>query len=1297
MCPLHLERQGRKRKCVVARNPSKKKVRKQRRNEKWKFEIVCYISRMSKLNGVYGVFIIIEKDYCISCPYWNDSRRHLVPSCLPIQTPLSMGLNCTSVSIGMTKHDINNYSSLDIVSGFLHSFLGENSVDFVEKLNQVCTCKARLGTDGEVMYMLKSLKNRYVTSSSMLQLYFKYLLLYEEQRCNNVISEITVCHPASLDAIHADHLSHIFQRFTQYVVHFDNIILYEIASSVIQSIPIKRSFVFLFHCDIDTFHIYACVYEGSEITVKQHLATNELSKNQLCLHLMKYLSIVNKCEMSPDFIERMSVSCMNALDSFNSQSVRTFVVQLTPVEHVSRIYFESFLEFIRPILEIASSEIQNVINNLKWKLESIDTCIISGNASSVPLYQRWIEFLFPQKRVVVNNHINEFIMSDPKVELIYEMNQLEKISYNLLDTIRLPKEQVNLDQVDQLPEQSTSVKSPEPDVSKLQSSTKIILRPPFKTKRSDSDLVFQDDKPSELVPPSFQINKELLEKDIYDPTAAKKDAEQPVVEKETQAPREECEEENQHFVEKVSESVETKTTGKPKAATKLKAKAAVKPEAEVKAKVEPESKAKGKGKGKGNGRTKSTEKEKAKKGIEKAKMKENKEEKTPTPAATTSTATPATPSTPATTSTSTASATATPATPATAPLNKASKPRGKPGPKPKPKVVAAEPPPKEKEFASDSGSDSTVSMENMEVESEQESEKLVRRSSRLLSARETERGTERKERVQERKTRMQERKEAKKEKMAEKREKIQDKKEKKEREKEKAQEKREKAQEKRERAQEKKEKAQEKKEKTQEKKEKSQEKAVVKGEKRIELPRNARASHNSFPYVLTIPPIILPTKLPIIPFNQHPEKRRYIITIPDLLTFHSQGWNENLISSLYANSQNQEHIPQRNTSHGKLHRYADGSTYIGGIRFGKRQGQGVMTYSDGSVYQGFFRENLRHGKGIMRSKQNRVFFDGVFEMDHPKKGVLTYNNKARYEGTFSNGVPNGEGTYYANGRVASWDGQWVNGEMTGPGTFFFDNGDYYDGSLVQGKRVGSGKVCNKHGTLLFEGTYTNDIENGPGTEYFPDGSYMKVEFSNGVMNGPAVFYDESDREVSRGVFSDNVFSGDGRFFFADGSWYIGHIENNRFNGKGEYHFNESWYCSGSFVNDVCDGLVQFFKGKKLMFEGKLAQNKAYGNGKEYDERGEVIYNGAYKKGQRSGQGRATMENGMVVEGQFRKGEVCGFAKIFDKYGNLLLSAVYSKNRAIGEIKTLYSVCFTIMGVTIFCPERIHDISNPLQS
>lgn len=1217
---------------------------------------------MSKLNGVYGVFIIIEKDYCISCPYWNDSRRHLVPSCLPIQTPLSMGLNCTSVSIGMTKHDINNYSSLDIVSGFMHSFLGENSADFVEKLNHVCTCKAILGTDGEVMYMLKSLKNRYVTSSSILQLYFKYLLLYEEQRCNNVISEITVCHPVSLDIVHADHLSHIFQRFTQYVVHFDSIILYEIASSIIEPIPVERSLVLLFHCDVDMFYIYACVYEGSEIKVKQHFATNELSKNQLCLNLLNYLCVVNRCELTPDFIERMSGSCMNALDSFSSQSVRSFMTQLVPVEHVSRIYFEDYLEFLRPKLELAASEIQNVLNNLKWKEESIDALILSGNACSVPLYQRWIESLFPQKRVIVNNHINEFIMSDPKVELSYEMNQLERISYNLLDAMRLPKVEAKKDQLDLLPEQSKAAKSPEPEVPKPQNSTKIILRPPFKTKRSESDLVFQEEKPSEFVPPSFQINTALLEKDIYDPFAAKKRPEPPVTEKESHTPQEETkedsEEENQHSVEEMDEGLEEKAAGKPRAVAKPKAKGTMKPEAEIKVKVEPELKAKGKGKGKGIGRTKPTEKEKLKKGIEKAKMKENKEEKVETP-----------PTTPTTTST---------------PLNKAVKPRGKPGPKPKPKGPVAEPSPKEKEevFASDSGSDSTVSTDNMEVDSALEAEKLVRRSTRLLSAREVERGTERKERIPERKTRMQERKEAKKEKQVDKR-KMQDKKEK--------------NVEKKEKTQEKKEKVQEKKEKTQEKKEKTQEKAVIKVEKRLELSRNSQASRDAFPYVLTIPPIVLPTKLPIIPFNQHPEKRRYIISIPDLLTFHSQGWNEDLHSALYVNPQNQEHIPQRNTSHGKLHRYADGSTYVGGIRFGKRQGQGIMTYSDGSVYQGFFRENLRHGKGVMRSKQNRVFFDGVFEMDYPKKGILTYNNKARYEGSFENGIPNGEGTYYANGRVASWDGQWVNGEMTGPGTFFFDNGDYYDGSLVQGKRVGAGKVCNKHGVLLFERTYQNDIENGPGTEYFPDGSYMKVEFSNGVMNGPAVFYDENDREVSRGKFSDNVFSGDGRFFFADGSWYIGHIENNRFNGKGEYHFDERWYCTGSFVNDVCDGLVQFFKDNKLMFEGKLAQNKAYGTGKEYDESGEVIYHGSYKKGQRSGQGRATMGNGMVVEGQFRKGEVCGLAKIIDKYGNLLLTAVYSKNHAIGEIKTLYSVCFTIMGVAILCSESIQSISHPLQS
>lgn len=1184
------------------------------------------------MSKVYGVFIIIEKDYCISCPYWNDSRRHLLANCLPIQTPLSMGLNGTSASVGMTKHDINNYSSLDIVSGFFHSFIGENSVDFIEKLNQMCTCAVMMGTDGEILYMLKSLNNRYVTSSSMLHLYFKYLLLYEKQRCNNVISEITVCYPVSLDFVHADHLSHIFQRFNQYVVHFDNVILYEISSSIItQSVPTKRTLILLFHCDIDVFHIYACVYEGSEIKVKQHMVTNELSKNQLCLCLLKYLSVLNSCEMTPEFIDRMSGSCMNALESFNSQSIRTFVLHQSGGEKMSRVYFETFMEYMHPTLEKAFTEIRSIINNLKWKQESIDGLIISGPACSVPFYQRWIESMFPQKKVVVNNNIIEFILSDLKVELNYEVNQLEKISYIILDTVRLPKLQVNDDPGELLSKQATPLVASDEEALKAQNSAKMILRPPFKPKRNGNDLVFRDEKPVETALPSFSINKDLLEKDVYDPIAAQKALEPPVVEKESQ----ELQQEKEGSLEESPENAEAKAPSKVKAAAKSKLK--VKSAGEIKVKSEAELKTKVKAKGKGGARAKQAEKEKTKKGAEKTKLKESMEDKTES-----------------------------------ASLNKANRPRGKPGPKPKLKAKQVEALPKEKEYSSDLESDSPISLEMTDEELESESEKLIRRSSRLLSAREVEKNGEKKERLQDRKAKTQERKD-KKEKTQDKREKAHERREKLQEKKEKAQEKKERAQEKREKLHEKKEKLHEKKEKAHEKKEKSsdkKEKLPVKGERRADPSRNPRASHNSFPYVLSIPPIILPTKLPIIPFNQHPEKRRYIITIPDLLTFHSQAWDENLNSSLYVNAQNQEHIPQRNTAHGKPYRYADGSTYVGGIRFGKRQGPGVMTYSDGSVYQGYFRENMRHGKGTMRSKQNRVFFDGVFEMDYPKKGILTYNNKARYEGSFVNGVPNGEGTYYSNGRMASWDGQWVNGEMTGPGTFFFDNGDYYDGSLVQGKRVGSGKVCDKHGTLLFEGTYKNDIENGPGTEYFPDGSYMTVEFSNGVMNGPAVFYDENDHELSRGVFSDNVFTGEGRFFFADGSWYIGHIENNRFNGKGEYHFNEKWYCTGSFVNDICDGLVQFFKGEKLMFEGKLSQNKAYGTGKEYDESGEVIYNGAYKKGQRSGQGRATMENGMVVEGLFRKGEVCGPAKIFDKYGNLLLSAVYSKNHAIGEVKTL---------------------------
>ena len=244
--------------------------------------------------------------------------------------------------------------------------------------------------------------------------------------------------------------------------------------------------------------------------------------------------------------------------------------------------------------------------------------------------------MFPSGRVIMNNNIMEFILSDPTVVLNYEMNQLDKISYNMLDVIRSPKAQINKEQVDALSEQSKSVKTSETDLSKSQNSTKIILRPPFKTKRTESDVVFTEEIMTEVALPSFTIPKEQLEQDIYIPVIGPVAPEKPVVEEEPFLSASRAEALSPRASKglvvkataKLKSLLKSKLKSKQEAETKGKQDADIKliPEIETKGKLEGDGKAKGKMKGKAFTRGKLVEKEKVKKAVEKYKTKETKEE-----------------------------------------------------------------------------------------------------------------------------------------------------------------------------------------------------------------------------------------------------------------------------------------------------------------------------------------------------------------------------------------------------------------------------------------------------------------------------------------------------------------------------------------------------------------------------------------------------------------------------------------------------------------------------------------------
>jgi len=86
------------------------------------------------------------------------------------------------------------------------------------------------------------------------------------------------------------------------------------------------------------------------------------------------------------------------------------------------------------------------------------------------------------------------------------------------------------------------------------------------------------------------------------------------------------------------------------------------------------------------------------------------------------------------------------------------------------------------------------------------------------------------------------------------------------------------------------------------------------------------------------------------------------------------------------------------------HAYANGDTYAGEWKDGKKHGQGIYTWADGERYEGRWVSGTKSGIG--------AYF---------------WNNGDRYEGEFVDGIYHGEGTFtYASGR--SITGEWDAGK-----------------------------------------------------------------------------------------------------------------------------------------------------------------------------------------------------------------------------------------------------------------------------
>jgi hypothetical protein len=186
--------------------------------------------------------------------------------------------------------------------------------------------------------------------------------------------------------------------------------------------------------------------------------------------------------------------------------------------------------------------------------------------------------------------------------------------------------------------------------------------------------------------------------------------------------------------------------------------------------------------------------------------------------------------------------------------------------------------------------------------------------------------------------------------------------------------------------------------------------------------------------------------------------------------------------------------------------YADGSSYAGQLKSGKKHGFGIYLWPDGAEYRGEFRDGEPHGEGLYLyadGRRKRVSYDmgkmlkafmisNLERIDGAEYGE--YDLNGHYCGWFRGNklkgyMPHGRGTMrYLNGSV--YTGQWDNGKMHGNGMIMWEDGSLYSGQWVHGKRTGYGSYKWASGDR-YVGQWKENQLYGPGTFYHSNGFVEK--------------------------------------------------------------------------------------------------------------------------------------------------------------------------------------------------------------
>ena len=172
-----------------------------------------------------------------------------------------------------------------------------------------------------------------------------------------------------------------------------------------------------------------------------------------------------------------------------------------------------------------------------------------------------------------------------------------------------------------------------------------------------------------------------------------------------------------------------------------------------------------------------------------------------------------------------------------------------------------------------------------------------------------------------------------------------------------------------------------------------------------------------------------------------------------------------------------------------LGRYIDesGCLYEGKFLNGKLNGEGMKLTQKGSIFRGNFVDGYLEGFGYEES------------------------DELSYEGNFEREMKSGKGNYFFKLLNEKYDGISTNNEITGYGTYVWNNKESYEGPFLKGKMHGKGKYKWPEGGE-YEGDYFDNIKTGMGIFKWSNGKVYEGSFADGKPHGSGIIKSLSDNK-----------------------------------------------------------------------------------------------------------------------------------------------------------------------------------------